>query len=128
MMIIASLPSLSPISSPITSSLSPINLPSLNEIVIQQPPTKKIRILRRSKRLINKQQKNDNYNDNDSNMLMIEKTPYCLDICYNISELDMIECVSCEEWYHWLCVGLTPQMVRDIGDDDYKCSSCRENQ
>lgn len=38
----------------------------------------------------------------------------------------MIQCETCNEWYHGACINITPTDALDI--DEYKCSECLKRE
>lgn len=66
----------------------------------------------------NQQQQVDHHYDGDFT------TPHC--ICRRPDDgKGMIECSSCQEWYHYFCVGLTKRKATAYsGDVEYECPRC----
>lgn len=51
---------------------------------------------------------------------MVYETSSC-QMCPNVDTCDMVQCDSCDLWYHFVCVGVT----RTIASKDWDCDRCK---
>lgn len=55
-----------------------------------------------------------------SGATMVYETSSC-QMCPNVYTCDMVQCDSCDLWYHFVCVGVT----RTIASKDWDCDRCK---
>lgn len=57
-----------------------------------------------------------------------EEIEYCLATCTvgrKNSTLSMIECDGCKGWFHFKCVGVPEESVKELKEDEWYCPNCK---
>ena len=85
----------------------------------QKPPKKK-KVEKNNEELIN----------NNKNGDVLQDIDYCIVKCRfgrKAKNLDMIQCDKCRNWYHYKCLGLSTEDVKNIGEKEWFCPDCEES-